>query len=101
MVARMGRPADLLPVGRVGLDPIAKPAIFAAGARQHRQKPSAVGGDVGQGFAGAQLTVGNIEKVGTADQFSERVPGVDMGLVVGGVAVGGAISIVAKVLAIL
>jgi len=56
---------------------------------------------VGQGLAGAELTVGDIEKVGTAEQLSERVPGVDMGLVVGGVAVGGAISIVAKVLAIL
>ena len=48
-------------------------------------------GDVGQGLAGAKLTVGDIEKVGTPEQSFERVPGVDMGLVVGGVAVGGTI----------
>jgi len=56
---------------------------------------------MGEGLAGAEFTVGDIEKVSAADKLSERVPGVDMGLVVGGVAVGGAISIVAKVLAIL
>jgi hypothetical protein len=39
-------------------------------------------------LAGSQLAVGDVKKVAAADQLDETVPGVDVRLIVGDVAVG-------------
>ena len=43
--------------------------------------------DVGQVLFGAQLAIGNVEEIGGADDLPQHVPGLDVGLIVGDVAV--------------
>jgi hypothetical protein len=75
----------------VAVEPVAELGVFFAGAGKHGHEPAAVVVDVVHGGPVGQLAVGHVEEVGPSDQGSQLVPGGDVGDVVGGVAVLGAI----------
>jgi len=68
--------------------PLAELLILLARARQHGDETALLASDVVHVLGTGQLTVGNIEKVGTSHQLAEHVPGLLMRGVVGGVAAG-------------
>jgi hypothetical protein len=74
----------------VGLDPFAKFGVFQPGARHHRDEAAAGAVDIVHVVAAAQLRVGDVEEIGSAGHVAQRVPSLDVGLRVIGVAVGAA-----------
>ena len=72
--------------GGAGAHPLAQLAVLATSARQHGHEPPAGLVDVAHLLARAQLAVGDVEEVRAAGQRAQLVPGVDVRLVVVGVA---------------
>ena len=86
-VARIGPIPDQGPLGRTSLDRLAKLCILQATARHHGDEASAGAVDVVHVLARAQLAVGHVQEVAAAGHRPERVPGLDVGDRVAGVAV--------------
>ncbi len=87
---RVGPIPDEFPGRRVVLDPLAKPGILVATARHHGDEAAAGAVDVLQVVVATQLGVADVEKVGAASDSAQRVPSLDVGDRVVGVAVGDA-----------
>lgn len=71
--------AHPLPVGLVGLDPLAELAVLEAGAWHHAHEPPTPAVDVIHGLARAQLGIGDVEEVATPGGAAQRLPALDMG----------------------
>jgi hypothetical protein len=78
------------PVGRVGLDPLAELFVLRAVARQHGDEATAGAIDVIHVLARTQLGIGDVEEVGPTRHGAQRVPGLDVGAGIAGVAVAAA-----------
>ena len=89
-VARVGPIPDQRPLGRTGLDRLAELRVLQPVAWHHGDESTACAIDVLHVLARAQLAVGHIQEVAAAGHRAQRVPGVDVGDRVAGVAVGAA-----------
>lgn len=83
----MGLANDLPPRDVMGLKGLAKPSILLTGPGQYRDKSSPLAGDMPHLLSGTQLAIGDVEKVRPVAKLAKRLPGLDMGPIVGGVAI--------------
>ena len=89
-MAAGGTAGRLGPTGGVTGDPVAELAVLVAAGRQDRDKPPIGVVDMVHVRPAGQLAVGDVEEVGAPEHGGQPVPGVDVGGVVDGVAVGDA-----------
>jgi hypothetical protein len=74
----------------VGLDPLAKFLVFQPRPRQHGDKAAAGPVDVIHVLARAQFGIGDIEKIWAPGHNPQRLPSLDVGSGVAGIAIGAA-----------
>ena len=82
-----GSPGGLGPLESVRLRPLSDLAVLGARARQHRHEPPSARVDVTHLLARGELGVRDVEEVRAAGQLNEAIPGGDVRLIVGDVAV--------------
>lgn len=87
-MTQVGTVPDELPGRRMALDPFAKLLVLLSRAGHHGDETPARAVDIVQVVVGAQLRIGDIQEVRAPGHRPERVPGVDVGPGVAGIAVG-------------
>src|ERR1700756_4877370 len=83
----MGAIPNTGPVGGIGLDPLAKLLVFQAAAREYGDEAPTRAIDVIHVLARTQLGIGDIEEVCPARHGAQRVPGLNVGAGVAGIAI--------------
>jgi len=69
------------------LEAVFEPLDFGACPGQYGDELSGIAGDVGEILFGTELGVGDVEEIGRCPKVAQGVPGLDVGRVIGGIAV--------------